>query len=52
MLQRKKLHIDREKSQLSLYKSASLKARFVTNIVEYFIELSLKEENEFYNSGK
>lgn len=47
MIQRKKLHIDREKSQLSLYESAFLKARFVTNIVEYFMELSLKEENEF-----
>lgn len=47
MIQRKKLHIDREQSQLSLYESAFLKARFVTNIVEYFMELSLKEENEF-----
>ena len=39
-------------SSYSLYKSISLKVRFVPNIVEYFTELSLEEENEFYNLGK
>lgn len=52
MLQRKKLHIDTKKSSYSLYKSASLKARFITNIAEHFMELSLEGENYFYNSGK